>query len=168
MGRGFFRDFLAAAYTDQYNASRSIPRFPKQRTALSSHPLVNIHMQGLKVLIVEDDGDLRGLYCFLLANEGCQVRAVRNGLEAITEIESNRPDIVVTDIALPVFGGLDLIKTIRADEDLADLPVLAMTNFAEHFHERALEVGADKAIGKPDEVSVLREAIQSLLLRSRA
>ncbi|HEX9000441.1 MAG TPA: response regulator [Blastocatellia bacterium] len=167
MGRGFFRDFLAAAYTDQYNASRSIPRFPKQRTALSSHPLVNIHMQGLKVLIVEDDGDLRGLYCFLLANEGCQVRAVRNGLEAITEIESNRPDIVVTDIAMPVFGGLDLIKTIRADEDLADLPVLAMTNFAEHFHERALEVGADKAIGKPNEVEILREAIQSVLLRSQ-
>lgn len=119
-------------------------------------------------MIVEDDGDLRGLYCFLLASEGCQVRAVRNGLEAITEIESNRPDIVVTDIAMPVFGGLDLIKTIRAHDDLADLPVLAMTNFAEHFHERALEVGADKAIGKPDEVSVLREAIQSVLLRSRA
>src|SRR5262245_36223388 len=65
-------------------------------------PVVSICMQGLKVLIVEDDGDMRGLYCFLLANEGCQVKAVRNGLEAMTEIEANRPDVVVTDIAMPI------------------------------------------------------------------
>jgi CheY-like chemotaxis protein len=123
-------------------------------------------MKGLKVLIVEDDGDMRGLYCFLLANEGCQVRAVRNGLEAMTEIEANRPDVVVTDIAMPVFGGLDLIRAIRAHDDFADLPVLAVTNFSEHFHERALEVGANRAIGKPGEVEILREAIQSVLFKS--
>jgi CheY-like chemotaxis protein len=127
---------------------------------------VSISMQGLKVLIVEDDGDMRGLYCFLLANEGCQVKAVRNGLEAMTEIEANRPDVVVTDIAMPVFGGLDLIRAIRAHDDFADLPVLAVTNFSEHFHERALEVGANRAIGKPGEVEILREAIQSIMFKS--
>src|SRR5436190_21519062 len=102
-------------------------------------------MQGLKVLLVEDDGDLRGLYCFLLAGEGCRVKAVRNGLEAITEIEANRPDVVVTDIAMPVLSGQHLIKAIRDQPDLADLPILAITAFSEHFHERALEAGANHA-----------------------
>lgn len=122
-------------------------------------------MQGLKVLIVEDDGDMRGLYCFLLASEGCEVKAVRNGLEAIAEIETNRPDVVVTDIAMPVLSGLELIKAIRAHDELAGLPILAITAFSENFHERALEVGANHAIGKPTEVAELREAIHSVMSR---
>ncbi|MDQ3010753.1 MAG: response regulator [Blastocatellia bacterium] len=123
-------------------------------------------MQGLKVLLVEDDGDMRGLYCFLLASEGYQVKAVRNGLEAIKEMEANRPDVVVTDIAMPVFGGLELIKAIRAHDELSDLPILAVTAFSEHFHERALEVGADEAIGKPTDVEALCQAIRGVVSRS--
>lgn len=124
-------------------------------------------MQRLKVLIVEDDGDMRGLYCFLLANEGYQVKAVRNGLEAITEINLNRPDVVITDIAMPTLSGLELIKAIRAQEELAGLPIIAMTAFSEVFRERALEAGADSAIGKPTEVEVLCEAINSVMTKSQ-
>ena len=125
-------------------------------------------MQRLKVLIVEDDGDMRGLYCFLLSNENYQVKAVRNGLEAIMEIQANRPDVVMTDIAMPTLSGLELIKAIRAHDDLADLPVIAMTAFSEDFRDRALEAGADDAIGKPTEVEVLCEAINNVMLRARA
>jgi CheY-like chemotaxis protein len=125
-------------------------------------------MQRLKVLIVEDDGDMRGLYCFLLANENYQVKAVRNGLEAIMEIQANRPDVVMTDIAMPTLSGLELIKAIRAHDDLADLPVIAMTAFSEDFRDRALEAGADDAIGKPTEVEVLCEAINNVMIRARA
>ena len=124
-------------------------------------------MQRLKVLIVEDDGDMRGLYCFLLSNENYQVKAVRNGLEAIMEIQANRPDVVMTDIAMPTLSGLELIKAIRAHDDLADLPVIAMTAFSEDFRDRALEAGADDAIGKPTEVEVLCEAINNVMLRPR-
>ena len=116
-------------------------------------------MQGMKVLIVEDDGDLRGLYCFLLSSEGYQVKAVRNGLQAIAEIQANRPDIVVTDIAMPVFSGLELIRAIRAHHDLADLPILAVTAFSENFREHALEAGADDAIEKPTDIEELCGAI---------
>ena len=125
-------------------------------------------MQGLKVLIVEDDGDMRGLYCFLLTNKGYQVKAVRNGLEAITEIQAHRPDILVTDIAMPVLSGLDLIRAIRVHSDLADLPILAVTAFSEDFHERALEAGADDAIGKPTDVAELCEAIHNAILNSQS
>ena len=126
-----------------------------------------IHMQALKVLIVEDDGDMRGLYCFMLANAGYQVKAVRNGLEAITELQINRPDVVMTDIAMPMLSGLELIKAIRAQEKFADLPVIAMTAFSEDFQERALEAGADDAIGKPTEVEELCQAINSVLSKSK-
>lgn len=124
-------------------------------------------MQGLKVLLVEDDGDMRGLYCYLLAKEGCLVKAVRHGLQAIAEIEANRPDVMVTDIAMPVLDGLNLIKAIRAHADYGDLPILAVTAYDEHFHERALEVGADDAIGKPTDVAVLLDAIRSVMSKLR-
>jgi len=75
---------------------------------------------------------------------------------------------VVTDIAMPVFDGLHLIKAIRAHDDFADLPILAVTAYDEHFHERALEVGADAAIGKPTDVAELCEAIRSVLLKLQA
>ena len=145
---------------------RLLVQYPPITTAPLTFPVV-ILMQRFKVLIVEDDGDMRGLYCFLLANEGYQVKAVRNGLEAITEIQINRPDVVMTDIAMPTLSGLELIKAIRAHGELADLPVIAMTSFSKDFRERALEAGADGAIGKPTEVAELCEAIHSVVSRSR-
>ena len=66
-------------------------------------------MRRLKVLLVEDDDGARLLYCYMLALAGYKVSAVRNGLEAFAEIQVNRPDLIVTDIAMPVLSGLDLI-----------------------------------------------------------
>lgn len=108
---------------------------------------------------------MRGLYSFLLSSEGYQVKAVRNGLQAITEMQANRPDVVVTDIAMPVFSGLELIRAIRAHHELADLPVLAVTAFTEDFRERALEAGADDAIEKPTELEELCGAIHRVASR---
>jgi YesN/AraC family two-component response regulator len=57
------------------------------------------------------------------------VNAVRNGLQAFAEIQVNRPDVAVTDITMPVLSGLDLIVAVGADDELADLPVVAITSF---------------------------------------
>jgi len=58
-------------------------------------------MRRLNVLLVEDDDGARLLYSYMLA-AGYKVNAVRNGLEAFAEIQVNRPDLIVTDIAMPV------------------------------------------------------------------
>jgi CheY-like chemotaxis protein len=94
-------------------------------------------MRRLKILIVEDDDDLRALYSYMLAAGGYKVKAVRNGLEALAEIQVNRPDVIVTDIIMPGLSGLDLIVAVRSNDELADLPVVAITSFGERLREEA-------------------------------
>lgn len=120
-------------------------------------------MQRLNVLLVEDNDDMRALYGFMLANAGYHVKAVRNGLEAIAEIQAERPDLVVTDVAMPVLSGLELIKAVKANDELADLPVLAITSFGESFRELAMAAGANDLIDKPADEEGLCDAINNIL-----
>ena len=124
-------------------------------------------MQRLKVLLVEDDDCARLLYSYMLAVAGYKVNAVRNGLEAFAEIQVNRPDLIVTDIAMPVLSGLDLILAVRSNDEFADLPVVAITSFGENFREQARAAGAADAIDKPTEIERMREVIEAVLSRPR-
>jgi CheY-like chemotaxis protein len=124
-------------------------------------------MRRLKVLLVEDDDDTRALYVYMLATAGYRVNAVSNGLEALAEIQVNRPDVIVTDILMPVLSGLDLIVAVRSDNELVDLPVVAITNFGENFREQARVAGAADAIDKPTEIERMREVIEAAVSSPR-
>jgi CheY-like chemotaxis protein len=139
---------------------RTFPHFVHPLTAVFS-------MQRLKVLLVEDDDDARALYVYMLASAGYRVNAVSNGLEALAEIQVNRPDVIVTDILMPVLSGLDLIVAVRSDDELADLPVVAITSFGEDFREQARAAGATNAIDKPTEIERMREVIEAVVSRPR-
>src|SRR5215813_11752177 len=133
------------------------------------HPLASgLSMRRLKVLLVEDDEGARLLYSYMLAVAGYKVNAVRNGLEAFAEIQVNRPDLVVTDIAMPVLNGLDLILAVRSNDELADLPIVAITSFGEETCEVARAVGATSAIEKPTELEGMREVIDAAVSRSHS
>ncbi|MBO0861073.1 MAG: response regulator [Chloracidobacterium sp.] len=118
-------------------------------------------MRRLLILLAEDDDDLRSLYGYMLLAAGYKVSAVRNGLEAFAEIQVNRPDVIVTDIAMPVLNGLDLIVAIRSHEELADLPIIAITSFGEGIRELALALGATNAIEKPTDLERMRTEIEA-------
>jgi CheY-like chemotaxis protein len=118
-------------------------------------------MERLKILLVEDDAESRALYVYMLALAGYKVSAVRNGLEAFAEIQVNRPDVIVTDIVMPVLNGLDLIIAVRSDDDLAELPVVAITSFGENLREQARALGATESIDKPTELAKMREVIDA-------
>ena len=122
-------------------------------------------MRRLNVLLVEDDNDARELYGCMLDLAGYSVKAVSGGLEAFAEIQVNRPDLVVTDIGMPGFSGLDLIVAVRSNAELADLPVIAITSFGQKIRERARAAGATDAIDKPTEVAKLREVIEAAVSR---
>src|SRR5215475_70153 len=123
-------------------------------------------MQRLKILLAEDDDDLRSLYGYMLLAAGYKVSVVRNGLEALAEIQVNRPDVVVADVAMPVLNGLDLIVAVRSDDELADLPIVAITSFGEDICELARAAGATNAIDKPTEKARMREVIEAAVSRS--
>jgi len=132
------------------------------------HQLTQVFsMRRLKILLVEDDEGARLLYIYMLAVAGYKVIAVRNGLEAFAEIQVNRPDVIVTDIAMPGFSGLDLIAAVRSNEEFADLPVVAITSFGEKLREQARAAGATDAIDKPTDLSRMRDVIEAAVSRSR-
>jgi len=124
-------------------------------------------MHRLNVLLVDDDADARALYGYMLALAGYRVKAVSSGLQAFAEIQVNRPDLIVTDIAMPIISGLDLIMTVRSNDELADLPVVAITAFGENLREQARAAGATDAIDKPTELERMREVIEAAMSRER-
>lgn len=124
-------------------------------------------MRRLNILLVEDDDGARALYGYMLAAAGYKVKAVSNGLEALTEIDINRPDVILTDILMPVLNGLDLITIIRSNNDLSDLPVVVITSLRENFREQARAVGATDVIDKSTELESIREVIEAAVSRPR-
>ena len=126
------------------------------------HPLHSVFsMRRLIVLLVEDDDDARALYGYMLASAGYKVKGASNGLEALAEIQINCPDVVVTDIAMPVLSGLDLIVSVRSNDEFAHLPVVAITSFGEKLREQARAAGATDAIDKPTDITRMRDVIEA-------
>jgi CheY-like chemotaxis protein len=123
-------------------------------------------MRRLKILLAEDDDDLRTLYSYMLAVSGYKVKAVRNGLEALAEIQVSCPDVVLTNLAMPVLNGLDLIVAVRSDDEFTDLPVVAITSFGEELRELALWAGANNAIDRPTELERILEVIDAAVSHS--
>jgi CheY-like chemotaxis protein len=130
-------------------------------------PLAGNFMRRLNVLLVDDDADARALYSYMLALAGYRVKAVSNGLQAFAELQVNRPDVIVTDIAMPVLSGLDLIVAVRSNHELADLPVVAITSFGENLREQARAAGATDSIDKPTEMARMREVIDAAISHTR-
>jgi len=121
-----------------------------------------------KILIVEDNALNIKLFCDLLAAHGHDPEAVTASRNAIDAARSFSPDLVITDIQLPHVSGLDLIRLIRKDEDLANVPIMAVTAYsARGDEERIRAAGAQAYVSKPISVVRFAETVDELL-RSEA
>jgi DNA-binding response OmpR family regulator len=114
------------------------------------------------VLVVEDDNALRQFLCTALADEFDVTGAV-SGEEAVRLARRLRPDVVLLDVMLPGLSGLDVVREMRADEQLRDTPVLVMTAFSEIEPGHAVEAGADRFLTKPFDLQELTAAVKDLL-----
>lgn len=101
------------------------------------------------ILLVEDNPDLRELFNLFLLQDGFEVSAVEDGEAALDALAKRKPDAVVTDLMMPNMDGLELIKWIRSQENMAGLPVIAMTAYGETMWSRAEKAGATKILPKP-------------------
>jgi CheY-like chemotaxis protein len=127
------------------------------------------NLQGIRILVLEDDPDQRYLLSFRLESEGASVPTAQNVPEAIEALKSNRPDVVVADIALPGQDGYAFIAALRREEnpELRTTPVIALTAMATTpaRREEALNAGFDDYFAKPVDLGHLTATIKQLYNR---
>lgn len=122
-----------------------------------------------KILIVEDNALNIKLFCDLLAAHGHEPEAVTDSRQALDAAHQFSPDLVITDIQLPHVTGLDLIKMIRADDELSDVPIMAVTAYsARGDEERIRAAGAQAYVSKPISVVKFAETVDQLLKADHA
>jgi two-component system, OmpR family, response regulator MtrA len=121
-----------------------------------------------RILVADDDVDIRELIEFKLSTLGHEIVAVSDGAAAVDVCRDHKPDLAVLDVMMPGMSGLDAIRMIRSDEAMADIPVILLTARAQESDvETGFESGADDYITKPFSPRELASRVQALLSRSR-
>ncbi len=121
-----------------------------------------------KILIVEDNALNIKLLCDLLAAHGHEPQAVTDSRQALDAARAFAPDLVITDIQLPHVSGLELMRMLKADEQLKDVPIMAVTAYAaQGDEERIRAAGAQTYVSKPISVAKFAATVEELLQGSR-
>ncbi|HYB70905.1 MAG TPA: ATP-binding protein, partial [Candidatus Bathyarchaeia archaeon] len=120
--------------------------------AVSTDAPVGRGLSGLQILVVDDERDAREVMRFMLESGGARVRTVDSAAQALDAIRESRPDLMISDIGMPVEDGYVLVRRIRAMEEGLGrhLPAIALTAYAsEEDSRRALAAGFDAHLSKP-------------------
>jgi len=105
---------------------------------------------GRDVLLVEDEPNIIEAIRFILSRDGWQVRTHADGVSALEAVRAARPDVLVLDVMLPGRSGFDVLRDIRADADLAAVPVLMLTAKGQDRDRQLAErAGATRFMTKP-------------------
>ena len=101
------------------------------------------------VLIIEDDSYISDMYRIKLESENFEVVTAKDGIIGIRIIEKQKPDIVLLDIVMPKIDGFSVLKTIKRNPELKEIPIVLLTNLSQKENvERGFELGADSYIIK--------------------
>jgi CheY-like chemotaxis protein len=118
----------------------------------------------LKVLLVEDFEDTRLFMRLELEEQGFIVFEAENGRVAVETATREKPDVILMDLTLPLMDGFEATKLIRQNEQLKNVPVIAVTAHQEYdFRSDAKASGFDAYVTKPIDVNWLRELIAGLI-----
>jgi len=146
---------LAGAYGEQaqaYTAAHAgaAPSSAEAQGATPQVDLITTASQVPLVLVVDDSITVRRVTQRLLKREGYRVALAADGLQALEQLQLEKPVVVLADIEMPRMDGFDLVRNIRGDDRLKDLPVIMITSrIAEKHREYARALGVDHYLGKP-------------------
>src|ERR1044072_9706288 len=98
-------------------------------------------LAGIRVLIVDDDRDMRDALQYLLDSYGAEVRTAASAAEALAALEHSRPDVLLSDVAMPGESGYDLMRKIAASEGRDAAPAAALSSYPKEA-DREQAVGA--------------------------
>jgi DNA-binding response OmpR family regulator len=119
-----------------------------------------------KILVVDDEPPLRELVVVTLGDAfACD--EVDNGDEALARLSTDHYDLVMLDVMMPGTSGTDVLRKIRADDELRDVPVIVMSAWqSPQDVASALEAGADRFLAKPFRIDELGSMVRGLVSRS--
>jgi two-component system, cell cycle response regulator DivK len=119
-----------------------------------------------KILLVEDNEMNRDMLSRRLLRKGYEVVMAVDGEQAVAMAQSEKPDLILMDMSLPVIDGWEATRRVKASEASSGIPIIALTAHAmSGDRERALGAGCDDYDTKPIEISRLLEKIDALLAR---
>lgn len=126
-------------------------------------------MSATTFLVVEDSPTMRQLLAFSLRRlQGCRIVEAVDGVDALKKMTTEKVDLVITDINMPMMDGLKLITLIRENPRTRSLPVIIVTTEgADADRQRGMDLGADAYIAKPIQPSDLLKTVAALLEKAR-
>jgi CheY-like chemotaxis protein len=110
-----------------------------------------------KILIVDDESSMRFLLRVIFERAGYEVLEAHHGAAALERVKESRPNLVVTDLMMPVMNGRDLVGRLRADPETASIPILLIT-----ANPHAAVAAVDAIVGKPFDPEAVVETARSL------
>ena len=117
-----------------------------------------------KILIVEDEQDIRNLLVFNLEKNDFNVQAADNGEKALSLIRSNNFDLILLDLMIPGISGFDLTRILKNDDETSEVPIIMLTaKGEEHDIVNGLEIGAEDYFTKPFSLKVLMARINKVI-----
>jgi CheY-like chemotaxis protein len=114
------------------------------------------------VMIVDDVQDIRELYERFFEYEGARVITAADGVSALQVVLFHRPDVILLDLAMPQFSGLDVIRSLKGDPRTREIPVVVVSGHHD-IRKAALEAGADAYVRKPVLPDQLLEQVKRTL-----
>ncbi len=123
-------------------------------------------MSGSRIVVVEDEADIRRMLEFYLESEGFEVEGIANGGDAMARLEGDPPDALILDVMLPHHDGIEILGALRENPAWKEVPVLMLTaKAAEQDVVRAFDAGADDYVVKPFQLNSLVARLNRLLAR---
>ncbi|HEY9762643.1 MAG TPA: PAS domain S-box protein, partial [Trichocoleus sp.] len=149
-----------------------IPLLPTSPVADSAEfsSQASLSLQGVHVLVVDDDTDTREFIVFLLEQAEAKVTSAASAREALAALMQSKPDVLLSDVGMPEMDGYMMMRQVRdfPPEQGGQIPAIALTAYAGDFNQqRALEAGFQKHLSKPVEPDQVLEAIAGLLKGKR-
>jgi chemosensory pili system protein ChpA (sensor histidine kinase/response regulator) len=127
-----------------------------------------VRTQGLTVMVVDDSITVRKVTTRLLERNDMNVIAAKDGVDAVSKLQENIPDIMLLDIEMPRMDGFELATHVRNEPRLRDIPIIMITSRTGDKHrQRAMQIGVNRYLGKPFQEGELLENIQALLEETR-
>jgi DNA-binding response OmpR family regulator len=119
-----------------------------------------------KILIAEDEPDIRDLIAFTLRFAGYEVVSCSNGEEAVELAKKESPDMILLDVRMPRMTGYDACKEIKSDPTMKDVPVVFLSAKGQESEIRdGMEAGAEEYLLKPFAPDQLTERVRSVLAK---